>query len=193
LQEAKINLRSQVKDKLRDLKKEDKEHLDLMVSKRFNQFLDSRIQMSINQSLTVGIFYPLSDEVYWPDYPITTAQLAFPEVDGPKMVFRQCGLEELVDVEMFGRKMKVPGQGKSIVNPDIIIVPGLAFDEAGNRLGRGGGFYDAYLRNFHGPKIGICKQLQLVDELPVEDHDVRVDFVVTDQQFIYVTSHKEDI
>ena len=193
MQEAKKNLRSLVKDKLRGLSTEEKKHLDYLISKRFNQFLDSRIQLSTNQSLTVGIFYPLSEEVYWPDYPITTTQLAFPEVDGPKMVFRQCGLEELVELEMFGRKMRVPGQGKSIVNPDIIIVPGLAFDESGNRLGRGGGFYDAYLRSFHGTKIGICKQMQLVDELPVEDHDVKVDFVVTDQQVIEVTSHKEDI
>ena len=193
MQEAKKNLRSLVKDKLRGLSAEEKKQLDYLISKRFNQFLDSRIQLSTNQSLTVGIFYPLSDEVYWPDYPITTTQLAFPEVDGRKMVFRQCGLEELVELEMFGRKMRVPGQGKSIVNPDIIIVPGLAFDESGNRLGRGGGFYDAYLRNFSGRKVGICKQLQLVDELPVEDHDVKVDFVVTDQRIIEVTSHKEDI
>ena len=193
MQEAKQNLRLQVKKRLCDLEIEEKENLDCAISKRFVQFLDARVHSLQNQSFTVGIFYPLSDEVYWPDYPITTTQLAFPEVDGPKMVFRQCGLEELVELEMFGRKMRVPSQGKSIVNPDIIIVPGLAFDESGNRLGRGGGFYDAYLRNFHGPKIGICKQLQLVDELPVEDHDVKVDFVVTDQRIIEVTSHKEDI
>ena len=193
MQEAKQNLRLQVKKRLCDLEIEEKENLDFAISKRFVQFLDARVHSSQNQSLTVGMFYPLSDEVYWPSYPITTTQLAFPEVVGREMVFRQCGLEELVEVEMFGRKMRVPGQGKSIVNPDIIIVPGLAFDQTGNRLGRGGGFYDAYLRNFDGPKVGICKQLQLVDELPVEDHDVKVDFVVTDQRIIEVTSHKEDI
>ena len=104
MQEAKKNLRSLVKDKLRGLSTEEKKQLDYLISKRFNQFLDSRIQLSTNQSLTVGIFYPLSDEVYWHDYPITTTQLAFPEVDGPKMVFRQCGLEELVELEMFGEK-----------------------------------------------------------------------------------------
>ena len=188
MQEAKQNLRLQVKKRLCDLEIEEKENLDFAISKRFVQFLDARVHSSQNQSLTVGMFYPLSDEVYWPSYPITTIQLAFPEVDGHQMVFRQCGLEELVEVEMFGRKMRVPGQGKSIVNPDMIIVPGLAFDRAGNRLGRGGGFYDAYLRNFHGPKVGICKQMQLVDELPIEEHDVRVDFVITENSTVDASS-----
>jgi len=91
---------------------------------------------------------------------------------------------------MFGQKMKVPDQGKSIVKPDIIIVPGLAFDRSGNRLGRGGGFYDAYLRNFHGQKIGICKQMQFVDELPIEEHDIKVDFVITENEMINVSSQK---
>ena len=108
------------------------------------------------------------------------------------MVFRQCGLEELVELEMFAEKMRVPGQGKSIVNPDIIIVPGLAFDESAIDWPRRR-FLRCLSSEFSRPKIGICKQLQLVDELPVEDHDVKVDFVVTDQQIIEVTSHKEDI
>ena len=190
MQEAKINLRLQVKKRLSDLKTDEKKSKDFAIAKRLNQFLDSCQHLSINQSLTVGIFYPLSDEVYWPNYPITTLQLAFPEVDGHKMVFRQCGLEELVEVAMFGQKMKVPDQGKSIVKPDIIIVPGLAFDRSGNRLGRGGGFYDAYLRNFHGQKIGICKQMQFVDELPIEEHDIKVDFVITENEMINVSSQK---
>ena len=190
MQDAKKNLRLQIKQRLCNLENEEKEKLDSVISKRLNHFLDARINKSNNQLLTVGIFYPLSDEVYWPDYPITTLQLAFPEVDGHLMVFRQCGLEELVEVELFGRKMRVPGQGKSIVKPDIIIVPAIAFDRTGNRLGRGGGFYDAYLRNFDGPKVGICKELQLVDELPIEEHDVKVDFVITEKMVSEISSIK---
>lgn len=188
MQEAKKDLRLQVKNRLRNLKTEEKKNLDFAISKRLNQFLDSRMHFSVNQSLTVGIFYPLNDEVCWLNYPMTAIQLAFPEVVGRKMVFRECGLDELIEVDMFGQKMRVPGQGKSIVTPDIIIVPGLAFDRAGNRLGRGGGFYDAYLRNFHGPKVGICKQMQLVDELPIEEHDVKVDFLITENTMIDVSS-----
>ena len=120
-------------------------------------------------------------------------KLAFPEVVGRNMFFRQCGLEELVEIKQFGRKMRVPGQGSPKVKPDIIIVPAIAFDEHGNRLGRGGGFYDSYLRHFEGTKIGICKDMQLVDELPIEDHDIRVDFVCTESNLIQCSSIREEI
>ncbi len=61
-----------------------------------------------------------------------------------------------------------------------VIVPGLAFDRSGNRLGRGGGHYDRFLARpgmDQALKIGACWSLQLVDEVPVEDHDIGVDWV----------------
>ena len=192
MQEAKKNLRSQVKKKLSGLKLTEKKELDLEISNRLNQFLNSCIQQSEIQSTTIGVFYPLSDEVYWPNDLITKKQLAFPEVVGRKIVFRQCGLGDLLEINLFGQKMKTPGHDHQIVKPDIIIVPGIAFDRTGNRLGRGGGYYDSYLGKFDGQKIGICKDLQLVDELPIEDHDVKVDVIITEKNLIELTSPKEE-
>ncbi|MCG3150553.1 MAG: putative protein YqgN [Verrucomicrobiae bacterium] len=73
---------------------------------------------------------------------------------------------------------------KSIIPaiPDAWLVPGLAFDRHGNRLGRGKGYYDAMLRAAGGVKIGLAHDFQVVAELPVEQHDVRLDFVVTERQ-----------
>ena len=188
MQEAKKNLRLRIKQKLRDLNFEEKKKRDDSVVEQMNQFFHSHIIPSNHQSLTVGVFYPLNDEVYWPSGFLDTLRLAFPEVDGRNMFFRQCGLEELVEIKQFGQQMRVPGQGSPKVKPDIIIVPGIAFDESGNRLGRGGGFYDSYLRHFKGTKMGICKDMQLVDELPIEGHDVKVDFVCTESKIISCTS-----
>ncbi len=188
MQEAKKNLRTLVKNKLSVLKVKEIENLDLAITKRLNQFLKSHLLTSQDQSITLGVYFPLFEEVNWLSCPLIRVVLAFPDVDDSKMLFRRCKLEELVDVELFGRKMKVPGQGKSSVKPDIIIVPGLAFDRAGNRLGRGGGFYDAYLKDFDGTKISICKELQLVDELPIEEHDVRVDYIITESMTIDISS-----
>ena len=64
---------------------------------------------------------------------------------------------------------------------DIIIVPGVAFDKRGGRLGRGGGYYDRLLRK--APKvveIGLCFREQIVKKVPMKTHDVRVDRVITD-------------
>lgn len=65
----------------------------------------------------------------------------------------------------------------------LIVVPGLAFDREGNRLGRGKGFYDRFLaesRRARPAAIGFCLAAQLVDSVPVDAHDVPVDGVVTD-------------
>jgi 5-formyltetrahydrofolate cyclo-ligase len=67
---------------------------------------------------------------------------------------------------------------------DAIIVPGLAFDLNKNRLGRGKGCYDKYLKNYNGIKIGLCKEMQIIDEVPVEEHDVKMDYIVTEKRVI---------
>ena len=67
---------------------------------------------------------------------------------------------------------------------DVIILPGLAFDRAGNRLGHGGGWYDRILDFKRGPEkkpviVGVCFEEQLVETVPHESFDVRMDVVVT--------------
>lgn len=63
----------------------------------------------------------------------------------------------------------------------VALVPGLAFDRVGFRLGYGGGFYDAFLLAFPGASIGLVRACQLVADLPVRDaHDVPVGVVVTE-------------
>jgi 5-formyltetrahydrofolate cyclo-ligase len=63
---------------------------------------------------------------------------------------------------------------------DFAIVPGLAFDSHGNRLGRGKGYFDALLRGFPGLKIGLAFDFQFVDAVPATDDDVPVNLVVTE-------------
>jgi len=65
--------------------------------------------------------------------------------------------------------------------PDLILVPGLAFDREGYRMGRGGGFYDRWLQKYPAvPKIGLCFSCQLVDQVPREPHDKQMDSLVTE-------------
>ncbi len=69
---------------------------------------------------------------------------------------------------------------------DLIIVPGLAFDRHGRRLGRGGGFYDRFLA--HGERVattfGLAFREQVVDELPCDDHDHPIDQLATDEEVL---------
>lgn len=66
---------------------------------------------------------------------------------------------------------------------DLVVAPGVAFDKYGHRLGRGKGYYDRLLSLIPGPTVGICFHFQLVDHVPVEEHDVKVEAVVTESVF----------
>ena len=62
---------------------------------------------------------------------------------------------------------------------DLVIVPGLAFTAAGDRLGYGQGYYDRFLPTVSAPTVAVCFEDQLVDEMPLTSHDVRIGIVVS--------------
>ena len=62
---------------------------------------------------------------------------------------------------------------------DLVLVPGAAFDLRGNRLGRGKGFYDRLLEKISGIKCGVGYDFQLLEKIPAEPHDARVNFIFT--------------
>ena len=72
-------------------------------------------------------------------------------------------------------------------NIDVIIVPAVAFDKEGNRLGRGGGYYDRFLKKqTHATIIGVGYDFQLVDEVPVRKHDQKMHRIILPSQTIQV-------
>ncbi len=84
---------------------------------------------------------------------------------------------EKVEIEELSEQVrKARERGKDC----IAIVPGMAFDKHGHRLGRGKGYYDRFLRGVQGMyKIGICYSFQLIDSVPTEEQDVTMDEVIT--------------
>ncbi|MCD8165147.1 MAG: 5-formyltetrahydrofolate cyclo-ligase [Bacteroides sp.] len=65
---------------------------------------------------------------------------------------------------------------------DLALIPGVAFDRKGNRLGRGKGYYDRILPRIKAPKTGVCFSFQLLDEIPSESFDIPMDFIVTEKE-----------
>lgn len=72
------------------------------------------------------------------------------------------------------------------IDPDLLLVPGVAFSEDKNRLGHGEGYFDRYLASLptKSVKVGLAYEQQVVESLPVEDHDVPLDLIVTDERII---------
>lgn len=109
----------------------------------------------------------------------------FPRVEGDNIQFYEATQEQLVP-----NKWKILEPDPNTHRPvDLnslsgIIVPGLAFDSKGYRLGRGMGFYDRALSDFSGRKIGVAFSWQIADNLPHEAFDIPMDVIVTEKQVI---------
>jgi len=72
---------------------------------------------------------------------------------------------------------------------DIVIIPAVAFDLEGHRLGYGKGYYDRFLKETGALRVGVAYDFQIVDKLPVEQHDVPVELILTPTRII---NTKED-
>ncbi len=83
-------------------------------------------------------------------------------------------------------------EGKEI---DAVILPGSVFDTEGGRLGYGGGYYDRFLVNDapQACRIGLAFEMQLVGAVPLEPHDQRLDYLVTEKRTITTTPSTKDI
>lgn len=75
----------------------------------------------------------------------------------------------------------------------VIVVPGVAFDAEGGRLGHGRGHFDRLLTRSRALRVGLCFENRLLGAVPMESHDVRMDVVVTEKRMIYAPSAERKI
>lgn len=132
-------------------------------------------------SQCVMLFYPLPGEVdVTPllDAYYTKKVLLLPVVMGMDIVLKQYNGRHNLVRGSFGIYEPNGEIWRDVMQPELIIVPGLAFDRQGHRLGRGKGFYDRFLSQQIGYKIGVCFHYQIFPAIPVEVHDVAVDEVI---------------
>jgi 5-formyltetrahydrofolate cyclo-ligase len=149
--------------------------------------LRERLQAQIPSAHTILFFAPLPDEPdIWPVVELSLAlgaNCALPFFDAEKKSYGAKLLKNLATDIVTG-KFGVREPAATCVEIalekfDLILVPGMAFDLNGNRLGRGKGFYDRILSAASGIKCGICHDFQLLEKIPTEPHDARVDFIFT--------------
>lgn len=89
-------------------------------------------------------------------------------------------------IDPYGVREPITGEPCPEGEIDLVAVPALAFDRAGNRLGRGAGFYDRFLSqpDVRAMTCGIGFAEQVLDELPVQNHDVPLKMLVTDEEVL---------
>jgi 5-formyltetrahydrofolate cyclo-ligase len=117
-------------------------------------------------------------------------RVLFPAVIGDDLEFRQ--VRSLADLVPGRFKIPEPvGEPCRIVEADLIVVPGVAFDCCGRRIGYGKGYYDRslHLLEGSGKLVGFCYDFQLVEEIVGESHDVTMDLVVTELRVVRVNKN----
>ncbi len=106
--------------------------------------------------------------------------------NGMPLLFREWKIGDPLVEEKFGTMAPADAAPEHV--PDILLVPMLAFDKAGFRLGYGGGFYDRTLEKIRAMKkviaVGVAYGAQQVDEVPRGEHDQPLDLIVTDEGII---------
>jgi len=114
-------------------------------------------------------------------------KVLLPAVEKSGLVFRRIGC----DADMVPGRFGIPEPGAGcrpapVESIDLFVIPGVAFDLQGHRVGYGRGYYDRALHRFEsgGKLVGICYDFQLVDEIAGEPHDVIMDRVITERRAV---------
>jgi 5-formyltetrahydrofolate cyclo-ligase len=174
----KIKIREQIDEVKKRLSFQEKLKRSKLIFKKVEEdafFQNARIIMA---------YWSMVDEVHthrfikkW----YKTKTFVLPSIDGDELrlkVFE--GTNSLIKGQKFN--IQEP-KGEDFVNPekiDLVIVPGIAFDKFNNRLGRGKAYYDKLLKNLTAKKIGVCFSFQFLENIPVNQYDVKMDQVFTD-------------
>lgn len=130
---------------------------------------------------SVLIYWSMPDELPTHNFIIKWCkekQIFLPVVKGEDMFIRPFSGRENLVKSAYG-VWEPDTQRNFEQQVDLVIVPGIAFDKQKNRLGRGKGYYDRYFLNDKIQKWGICFDLQLMDRIPAENFDVKMDKIIT--------------
>ena len=149
--------------------------------------LCERLKTQMQSAHTILFYAPLPDELdVWPVLELSLAlgtTCALPFFDVQKKTYGAKEIKILATDIITGKfGVREPASGCAEIpleHFDLILVPGVAFDLSGNRLGRGKGFYDRLLEKISTVKCGVGYDFQLLEKIPSEPHDAKVDFILT--------------
>ncbi|MFI3240172.1 MAG: 5-formyltetrahydrofolate cyclo-ligase [Bacteroidales bacterium] len=136
------------------------------------------------------LYHSLADEVNthqliqrWSDM----KEIYLPRVNGEQLQLAHYCTPD--DLEMGSYSIIEPKKSTissiDINDIELVILPAMAIDRSGNRLGRGKGYYDRLLHNYtKGCKIGIIYDYQLLDNIPSDKHDIKIDKIITNKEIV---------
>ena len=192
-QDKKI-LRKEVLEKRNNLDFNKKEEMDKEILKKFYEtqyykkakkiFIYISYSSEINTKEIINKALKDNKKIYIPRTEFKTRHMDAVEITS---------LDNLVE-STYG--ILEPSKEAPYIDPnelDLIVVPGVAFDRNGGRMGYGAGFYDRYFKKIKKEnikkivKLALAYEIQMLNEVPMNEQDVPVDYIITENEFIYAS------
>ena len=166
------------KQSLRQWARDKRKELDM---ERISSILVNKLVQTdeYKNATNIMLFYPLSDEVnLLPLLKDKTKNFYLPRINGKELeCCPYCSGDELCESKFHTQEPTCQACSKQ--NVDLVIVPALACDKNGYRLGYGGGFYDRFLKDFKRTKICCIPQELVVETVFPEKHDVTMNLIIS--------------
>lgn len=203
-QQLKKESRLEFKKRLALISDKDQKSFSILENLRF--FLSSKL--GAQSPLRCAVFSPIENEPAIQDLylrpdiqpELNTVYWAFPKVEDERLSFFyepnnhilpdyfSSGPFQILEPDLRYFK-EISG-----ADIDVFLVPGLAFDRQMNRLGRGKGYYDKALQNYQGLRVGVFFSEQMSEShLTTEDHDIQLDWVVTESSIFKKVEQKRKV
>ena len=178
LHSTKVELRKSVQQELILISEADKQKKSELIQKHLQEKLN-------NQSGYWACYQPLSSEpkINWQQIS-TKISWCFPVIENEILYFKK----EVSEFTKNSLGFLEPVDGERISTSELtgFIVPGVAFGHSGHRLGRGRGFYDQTLKNIKGTVIGVCFEIAFKNSVPFEEHDLKCQMIITENQSVVI-------
>lgn len=184
--EAKKLLRTRLRQSAAALTQEERAQSDRALFERFLAL------PQVRQAETLFLFWgvpsrePQTEQLVW-ELTRQGKRVGLPRMlPGHRMEVRQ--FDPLVPMVKASFGLWEPGEEAALLKKkdiDLALVPAVGYDRRGYRLGFGGGYYDRWLEQFAGQTVGLCREMLLQERVPVEDHDARVEVLLTEGETIW--------
>ncbi|MCF8230767.1 MAG: 5-formyltetrahydrofolate cyclo-ligase [Bacteroidales bacterium] len=175
----KKKLRQRIKEQKKRITFEDKQKRSAIIMEKLEQ--DENFQ----KAHTIMCYWSMKDEVHTHDFIRKwhpSKRIILPSVKGEELELKVYeGPDSMKEGEKFAILEPTGASFTELSEFDLAIIPGVAFDKNHNRMGRGKAYYDKLLQSISCPKYGICFDFQFMDEIPVDNHDIKMDRIITDK------------
>ncbi|MDR3596977.1 5-formyltetrahydrofolate cyclo-ligase [Clostridium sp.] len=178
---------------------EKRENIDITIKKKMDKEILNRFYESkyYNEARNVFIYISYGSEIDTKDI-INKALKENKRIYVPRTEFKT-RIMDAVEISSLDKLIEnsygilEPSENEPHIDPnglDLILVPGVAFDRNGGRMGYGAGFYDRYFKKINSDnikritKLALAYDFQVIGEVPMEELDIPVDYIITEKEFI---------